>query len=50
MNLLFIKIEKNERSWDGGGVEYWEISVGYITFDMPIRQHVSVEQAAGHYV
>lgn len=47
INLLFTKIEKNERSRDGGGVEYWEISLGCITCDMPVRQYFSVEQVVG---
>lgn len=41
--LLSAKIE-NERSRDGGEVEYWEISLRCITFDMSVRQHVTVEQ------
>lgn len=28
-------------------MEYWEISLGYITCDMPVRQHFSVEQVVG---
>lgn len=31
-------------------MEYREISVGYITFDMSVRQHVTVEQVVGYYV
>lgn len=42
--------EECERSRDGDGVEHWEISLGYITFDMPVRQHDSVEQVVGYYV
>lgn len=47
----FYQYEKEcERSRDEDGVEYWEISLRYITFDMLVRQHDSVEQVIGRYV
>lgn len=49
MNLLLTKMEKSERSRDEGAVEYWEISLGHITLDMPVR-HVGAKQVVEYYV
>lgn len=36
--------EECERHRDADGVEHWKTSVGYITFDVPVRQHDSLNR------